>query len=292
MKVAVFGKIISPEARPDIEKLHRILLEEGIEFIVFQQLNNFIIDHCDLGLKFESFATHQELCSFAPDFLISIGGDGTILDATTLVRDAGIPIVGINTGRLGFLSNVSRNKIASAIKALVQGNYSLSKRSLLALKSGALDLEMPFALNEVTLSRKDTTAMVTVEVWIDGEFFNNYWADGLIVATPTGSTGYSLSCNGPIIMPGSEAFVLTPVAPHNLTTRPFVIPNSCEVKLKVNSREEQCLVSLDSRIYSVPTGTEISLSLASFSIALVETKNETFAKTLRNKLMWGLDKRN
>jgi NAD+ kinase len=151
---------------------------------------------------------------------------------------------------------------------------------------------MPFALNEVAVSRKDTTAMVTVEVTIDGEFLNSYWADGLIVATPTGSTGYSLSCNGPIIMPGSKTFVITPVAPHNLTTRPFVIPNTCEITLKVNTREEQCLVSLDSRIYSVPNGTEFKLSLADFTIALVETKNETFAKTLRNKLMWGLDKRN
>jgi NAD+ kinase len=292
MKVAVFGKVISPEARPDIETLHRILIEAGIEFVVFEGLNNFIIEHCDLGLDFPTFSNHKDLTNYAPDFLITIGGDGTILDATTLVRDSKIPIVGINTGRLGFLSNVSRNKIQEAIAALIAGKYKLSERSLLALKSDALDLEMPFALNEVAISRKDTTAMVTVEVTINGEFFNNYWADGLIVATPTGSTGYSLSCNGPIIMPGSDTFVLTPVAPHNLTARPFVIPNSCQVKLKVNSREAQSLVSLDSRIYAVPNGTEINLSLANFTIALVETKNETFAKTLRNKLMWGLDKRN
>lgn len=292
MKVAVFGKVISPEARPDIEALHRILIEADIEFIVFEGLNNFIEEHCDLGLSFSTFTNHKDLINYAPDFLITIGGDGTILDATTLVRNSKIPIVGINTGRLGFLSNVSRDKIKEAIEALIAGKYKLSERSLLALKSDALDLEMPFALNEVTVSRKDTTAMVTVEVTINGEFFNSYWADGLIVATPTGSTGYSLSCNGPIIMPGADTFVLTPVAPHNLTARPFVIPNTCEVKLKVNSREAQSLVSLDSRIYSVPNGTEISLSLADFTIALVETKNETFAKTLRNKLMWGLDKRN
>jgi NAD+ kinase len=292
MKVAVFGKIISPEARPSIEALHRILLEAGVDFIVYEQLNKFIIDHCDLGLKFPTFLNHEDLLAFAPDFLITIGGDGTILDATTLIRDAGIPIVGINTGRLGFLSNVRRDKIQEAITALIDGKYSLSKRSLLTLESDTLNIEMPFALNEVAVSRKDTTAMVTVEVTIDGEFLNNYWADGLIVATPTGSTGYSLSCNGPIIMPGSETFVLTPVAPHNLTTRPLVIPNTCEIKLKVSTREEQCLVSLDSRVYPVPSGTELKLGLADFTIALVETKNGTFAKTLRNKLMWGIDKRN
>ncbi|MGK0407486.1 MAG: NAD+ kinase [Roseivirga sp.] len=292
MKVAVFGKIISPEARPSIEALHRILMEAGVEFVVYEQLNKFIIDHCDLGLNFPTFLSHEDLLAFAPDFLITIGGDGTILDASTLIREAGIPIVGINTGRLGFLSNVRRDKIQEAITALIDGKYSLSKRSLLTLKSDTLNIDLPFALNEVAVSRKETTAMVTVEVTIDGEFLNNYWADGLIVATPTGSTGYSLSCNGPIMMPGSETFVLTPVAPHNLTTRPLVIPNTCEIKLKVSTREEQCLVSLDSRVYSVPSGTELKLGLADFTIALVETKNGTFAKTLRNKLMWGIDKRN
>jgi len=182
--------------------------------------------------------------------------------------------------------------IEENLEALFRKDYRLSHRRLLHLDTKALDLDLPFAMNEITVSRKDTTAMVTVEVYIDGEFFNNYWADGLIVATPTGSTGYSLSCNGPIMMPGSETWVITPIAPHNLTARPFVIPNSCEIELRVQSREERSLVSLDSRIYSIPNGESLKIRMADFDIALVETADHTFAKTLRNKLMWGMDKRN
>ncbi len=292
MRIAVFGKKISAEARHDIENLHQTLVEQKIEFKVFHRLNTFIKEHCDLGLELEEFRSHEDLLEYAPDYLITIGGDGTILDATTLIRDSGIPILGINTGRLGFLSNVNRKNIKESIQALVEGDFSLNQRRLLSMEAPSLQLEMPFALNEITVSRKDTTAMVTVEVKIDGEFFNNYWADGLIIATPTGSTGYSLSCNGPIMMPGSETFVLTPIAPHNLTARPFVIPNTCEVELVVRSREEQNLVSLDSRIYSIANGEGLKVRLANFTIALVETPDHTFAKTLRNKLMWGMDKRN
>jgi NAD+ kinase len=292
MRVAVFGKKFSGDARPDIENLHAILQQSGIQFRVYHRLNDFIKEHCDLGLDLGEFRGHKDLIAYAPDFLITIGGDGTILDATTLVRDSGIPILGINTGRLGFLSNVSRGKIAQSIQALKDKNYTLSARHLLHLDCDSLDLEMPFALNEITVSRKDTTAMVTVEVTINGEFINNYWADGLIIATPTGSTGYSLSCNGPIIMPGSKTLVLTPIAPHNLTARPFVIPNSCEIELKISSREEWNLVSLDSRIYSIKNGESLKVRLADFTIAMVETADHTFANTLRNKLMWGMDKRN
>lgn len=292
MKIAVFGKKFRAEAREDIENLYRILVEHKIDFKVFHRLNSFIVEHCDLGLDLSEFRSHQDLLDYNPDFLITIGGDGTILDATTLVRDSGIPILGINTGRLGFLSNVNRKNIEESIQALVDHNFSLNQRRLLSMDCPSLNLEMPFALNELTVSRKDTTAMVTVEVSINGEFFNNYWADGLIIATPTGSTGYSLSCNGPIMMPGSETFVITPIAPHNLTARPFVIPNSCEVELVVSSREEQNLVSLDSRIYSIANGERLKVRLANFTIAMVETPDHTFAKTLRNKMMWGMDKRN
>ncbi len=292
MKLAVYGKKFSAEAREDIENLHSILVESKIDFKVFHRLNDFIKSHCNLGLDFDEFHSHEDLISYQPDFLITIGGDGTILDATTLVRDSGIPILGINTGRLGFLSNVNRKMVAESLESIFREDYKISQRRLLHLECDALDLDLPFALNEITVSRKDTTAMVTVEVSIDGEFFNNYWADGLIIATPTGSTGYSLSCNGPIIMPGSETLVLTPIAPHNLTARPFVIPNSCEIELKVYSREGWNLVSLDSRIYSLPNGEPLKIRIADFTIGLVETADQTFAQTLRNKLMWGMDKRN
>ncbi len=292
MKVAVFGKLITPDSRPFIEKLHRDLLSFDAEIIVYKRLNRFIQDHCDLGLDFEEFSNYRELHAAKPDFLITIGGDGTILDAVTLIRDSGIPILGINIGRLGFLSNVSREKITDAIAALHEENYSIDERFVLAMESADLNLEIPFALNEVTVSRKDTTAMVTVHTWINNEYLNSYWADGLIISTPTGSTGYSLSCGGPIIMPGSESFVITPIAPHNLNVRPFVIPNKYSIRLKVEGREKQFLVSLDSRIYSLDSGSELTVNLGSFRIRMIKTEIQNFAETLRNKLLWGLDRRN
>ncbi len=292
MKVAVFGKLISPDTRPFIENLHQKLLDIGAEIVVYRKLNKFIQEHCNLQYTFEDFSSHEELLAHKPDFLVTAGGDGTILDAVTYVRDSGIPILGINTGRLGFLSNVSKEKIPQAVTALQTGEYSLDERNLLAVDAPGLNLDMNFALNEVTVSRKDTTAMVTVHTWINENYLNSYWADGLIIATPTGSTGYSLSCGGPIIMPGSESFVITPIAPHNLNVRPFVIPNNMEIKLKVEGRESQFLISLDSRIYSLETGTELLVKLGRFKIKLVKTEIQDFADTMRNKLMWGLDKRN
>jgi len=292
MKVAVFGKSISHDSKPHIEKLHQELLDAGVEIIVYHRLNTFLKEHCDIEASFSSFSVHEDLIKAKPDFLFTIGGDGTILDAVTLVRDSGIPILGVNTGRLGFLSNVSKEKVRQAVHALLNENYSLDERNLLNLECDPLNLDLNFALNEITVSRKDTTAMVTIHTWIDGNFLNSYWADGLIIATPTGSTGYSLSCNGPIIMPRSENFVITPIAPHNLNVRPFVIPNNVKIKLKVEGREPQHLVSLDSRIYSVDINTELSISLESFKIRLVKTDVQDFADTLRSKLLWGIDQRN
>ena len=292
MRIAVYGKRFSAEARPFIENLHELLLEERAELILFKELNTFISQHCNLPLNFKAFGTHEELVTFNPDFLITIGGDGTILDATTLVRQSGIPIMGINTGRLGFLANVSREEITKSIKSIAQGAYSIDERRVLKLESEDDQFDLNFALNEITVSRKDTTAMVTVKVWINDQFLNSYWSDGVIIATPTGSTGYSLSCNGPIIMPGAESLVITPIAPHNLNVRPFVIPNKYKIKLQVESREKQFLVSLDSRIYAKETGSVLTLGMANFTVKLVQTEIQNFPQTLRNKLMWGLDKRN
>ncbi len=292
MKVAVFGKIISADTKPFIQNLHQHLLDIGAEIVVNRRLNKFIKEHCDFDLSFEDYNSHKDLLAHEPDFLITAGGDGTILDAVTFVRDSGIPILGINTGRLGFLSNVSKEKIGQAVTALQTGEYTLDDRYLMQVDAPGLDLDLNFALNEVTVSRKDTTAMVTIHTWINDNYLNSYWADGLILATPTGSTGYSLSCGGPIIMPGSESFVITPIAPHNLNVRPFVIPNSIEIKLKVEGRERQFLISLDSRIYALDIGAEVLVKLAKFKIRLVKTEIQDFADTMRNKLMWGLDKRN
>jgi NAD+ kinase len=292
MRVAIFGKSITKESRPFLENLHAKLQSLVCEISINRRFNRYIQEHCDLNLSFDEYASHEELAAFKPDFLMTLGGDGTILDAVTFVRDSGIPILGVNLGRLGFLSNVSKEKLHEALDALAAEAYSIDERFLLNMESDALELDMNFALNEIAVSRKDTTAMITVHAYINDEYVNSYWADGLIVATPTGSTGYSLSCGGPIIMPGSENFVITPIAPHNLNVRPFVIPNKYEIRLRVEGREKQFLVSLDSRIYSIESGSELRINLEQFRIKLIKTEVQNFSSTLRNKLLWGLDRRN
>lgn len=247
------------------------------------------------SVKCHAFHSHKDLDeSF--DFFISIGGDGTFLRSISYVRDSGIPIVGVNTGRMGFLATIQKDKIQSSIDEIVSKQYHISERSLLMLSSdnmiGELDENFNFALNEIAVSRKNTTSMIRVETYLNNEYLTSYWADGLIVATPTGSTGYSLSCGGPVVDPNSDSFVLTPIAPHNLNARPLVIPENTIIKLKVAGREQLHLASLDSRIVTVENGTELTIQKADFSIKMIETKGESFLHTLRNKLLWGEDKRN
>jgi NAD+ kinase len=227
--------------------------------------------------------------------LISFGGDGTILRAVTYIRDLGIPIVGVNTGRLGFLSTFKKEDVRKVIQEFVSGAYTIVERSLVAVHAD-FDIpefaEMNFALNEVTVSRKDTTSMITVETHLNDEYLTSYWADGLIIATPTGSTGYSLSCGGPVITPTAQSLVITPIAPHNLNARPMVIPDKTEIRLKVSGREQNHLVSLDSRIATLENGKEIIVKKAGFSINMIEYNSESFLQTIRNKLLWGQDRRN
>lgn len=229
------------------------------------------------------------------DIFISFGGDGTILRATTFVKDLGIPIVGVNTGRLGFLSTFNKEEVRKVVQEFAKGNYTIVERSLVevAEESDIPELsELNFALNEITISRKDTTSMITVETFLNKEYLTSYWADGLIISTPTGSTGYSLSCGGPVIEPTAKSLVLTPIAPHNLNARPLVISDDTEIRLKVSGREEHHLISLDSRLASVENGKEILVRKAGFTIKMVEFTSESFLKTLRNKLLWGEDRRN
>ena len=243
--------------------------------------------------QYKTFSSHEDLNS-SFDILISIGGDGTILRAATFVRDSGIPILGVNAGRLGFLAKVQKENIELFLKIVLEKKYSISERTLLSIESSELEanFDINFAMNEVTVSRKDTTSMITIETFLNDEYLNSYWADGLIISTPTGSTGYSLSCGGPILTPEVKGLVITPIAPHNLNARPLVIPDDTEIKLKVSGREEQYLVSLDSRITSVSNHTELKIRKTPFKINMVEIPEETFLKTLRNKLLWGEDKRN
>lgn len=293
MKIAIYGKQITPESRPYLERLYAILTKAGVELFVNQSFQEFLSNHCNLHSKFNTYSDHLTFQDINANMLLTIGGDGTLLDSATLVRDSGIPILGINTGRLGFLANISKEEVEEAAQNILTEKYSFDERSLIQVRTeDNLNLSPDFALNEVSVSRRGTTSMITVHAWINNTFLNSYWSDGLILATPTGSTGYSLSCGGPIIMPGSENFVITPIAPHNLTVRPFVIPNDVEIRYKVEGREREYLLSLDSRVYNIPNKSEIYLSKAPFYIKLIQTEQQDFASTLRNKLLWGLDKRN
>jgi|TARA_B110000014_G_C20101684_1_gene578420 NAD+ kinase len=293
LKVAIYGRFESnfPKEYVSIilEKLSSLNVSIHIELSTLKFIKQIS------SVDYNSFKSYKDLdSSFA--FFISIGGDGTILRSISYVRNSGIPIVGVNTGRMGFLATIQKDKIKSSLDEIVAGDYCISKRSLLKLSSDAkiegLDKDFNFALNEIAVSRKNTTSMIRVKTFLNNEYLTSYWADGLIVASPTGSTGYSLSCGGPVVAPESDSFVLTPIAPHNLNARPLVIPEETVIKLIVGGREDLHLVSLDSRIITVKNGTELIIQKAGFNINMIEPKGESFLNTLRNKLLWGEDNRN
>jgi NAD+ kinase len=227
--------------------------------------------------------------------MFTLGGDGTILRAVTYIRDLGIPILGINTGRLGFLATINKKTIKESVELILKGAYSVQERTLLSVRTSPNTeefSELNFALNEVTIARKNTTAMIGVTTNLNNEYLTNYWADGLIIATPTGSTGYSLSCNGPVVSPDSKSLVITPIAPHNLNARSMVISDENSIRLEVDSREKEFLISLDSRIASVAKNTEVFIEKAPFTIKSIIPNNQSFLETLRSKLLWGEDTRN
>lgn len=294
MKVAIFGQYYQNDTRPIIKDIFVFFNRNNVELAIEEKFLKILHDEKILEREYKTYSSHEDLDS-SFDILISIGGDGTILRAATYVRDSGIPILGINAGRLGFLAKVQKENIDTFLQIVLEKKYTLSERTLLSLETSldnSVFKEINFAMNEVTVSRKDTTSMVTIETHLNGEFLNSYWADGLIIATPTGSTGYSLSCGGPVLTPDVKSLVITPIAPHNLNARPLVIPDDTEIKLKVSGREEHYLVSLDSRISSINNNTELTIRKTPFKINMVEIPGETFLKTLRNKLLWGEDKRN
>ncbi|WP_027137746.1 NAD kinase [Gaetbulibacter saemankumensis] len=294
MKIAVFGRFYNETTTSSVERLFTYLLEKNIEAYIETQFFNLIKEQSPNIDDYTSFKTFDTLDkSF--DLLVSVGGDGTILRASTFVKDMNIPIIGVNTGRLGFLATIQVDRIENAIQNIIDGKYKISERSLLSIETIPENKEiacLDFALNEIAVSRKNTTSMITVDTHLDGEFLTSYWSDGLIISTPTGSTGYSLSCGGPVITPGTNSFVLTPIAPHNLSARPLIIPDSTEIQLKVHGREEQHLVSLDSRIATLDNGTIIKIKKADFKIKMIDLLDESFLDTLRKKLLWGEDNRN
>ncbi|AEE18816.1 NAD kinase [Dokdonia sp. 4H-3-7-5] len=294
MKIGIYGQFYHKEAGQYIQQLLDILDKKQVEVIIEKNFLKLIHENDAIERDYNHFSTFKELDN-SYNLFVSIGGDGTILKTVTYVRDLNIPIVGINTGRLGFLATIKRNDIEASIDKILTGKYTISKRSLLQITTSKLSEEigeLNFALNEIAVSRKNTTSMISVKTKLDGEDLTNYWADGLIVATPTGSTGYSLSCGGPVITPHTSSLILTPIAPHNLNARPLVIPDNTVIELSVSGREEQHLISLDSRIATLDNETIITLEKAPFEISLIRLEGDSFLKTLRRKLLWGEDKRN
>ena len=294
MKVAIYGQYYQKSTEPIIKDIFVFFNKNNVEMVIEAHFFKILNDKGIIHNEYKTFTSHTELDkSF--DMLISIGGDGTILRAATLIQDSGVPILGINAGRLGFLATVQKENIDEFLQIAIDKKYTISKRTLLSLSCNPYNeaiQDINFAMNDICVSRKDTTSMITIETYLNNEYLNSYWADGLIVATPTGSTGYSLSCGGPILTPDAKNIVITPIAPHNLNARPLVIPDDTEIRMKVSGREANYLISLDSRIMSVRKETILTIKKNPFEINMVEIPQETFLKTLRTKLFWGEDPRN
>jgi NAD+ kinase len=291
MKIAFYGKYLDPAYQKEIQLLFDLLFEKNIELLLHNRLKKDLSDY-NIKSEYAFFSKHSEL-SVNIDFLISIGGDGTFLDTILLVKDLNIPIVGINTGRLGFLSNTSTTEIRETVKALLNQEYSIEKRALLRLDSDTnLYGTDNHALNEISIMKRDSSSMITIHAELDGKHLNSYWTDGLIISTATGSTAYSLSCGGPILMPGSGNFVVTPIAPHNLNVRPIVVNDDAVLTITVEGRAELNLVALDSRSKELKNDEKLTIQKADYTISLVQLNNHSFLNSLRNKLNWGLDRRN
>lgn len=292
MKFAIYGQYYQENYNPIIQEIIGFCNSKSIEVVFEEKFYQMLNENVSVQAK--TFSTSADLDS-SYDIFISVGGDGTILRAATFVRDSQIPILGINAGRLGFLASIPKESILHYLDLVYNKEYKLSKRTLLGLETSIAvpELsEMSFALNEVSINRKDTTSMIVIETYLNGEYLNSYWADGLIISTPTGSTGYSLSCGGAVLLPEAKCIIITPIAPHNLNTRPIVVPEDTEIRLKVSGREDQYLVSLDSRIYTISNENVLTIQKKPFDINMVAFQDMPFLGTLRNKLMWGKDKRN
>jgi len=294
MKIGIFGQFYHEHAEKYIQLILSALQSYNAEVYIEANFLEILKEHKGISSDVKTMDTFTNLDT-SYDLFFSIGGDGTILKSVTFVGDLGIPIVGINSGRLGFLATLQKENITESIHKIMKRDYSISERSLLSIETEPPNSQfesLDFALNEIAVNRKNTTSMIKVETKVNDEYLTSYWSDGLIVATPTGSTGYSLSCGGPVIDPSTNSLVITPIAPHNLNARPLVIPDDWTISLKVSGREESYLVSLDSRIATLKNETVITIKKSPFTIKLVQLLDDSFLKTLRKKLLWGKDKRN
>lgn len=291
--VILFGRSFAEGFRLHFRAMIARLASHETTVYIFKPFLQFVRDFMDLDTAHMiPFAHTRELPAHA-DVMLSIGGDGTFLEAVTYIRDTEIPVAGINSGRLGFLADIAQEEIPKALDSIFSGLFHTEKRTLLELQSNAgLFGEFNFALNEITLHKRDDSSMISIRAWIDDEFLTTYWADGLIVSTPTGSTAYSLSVGGPLVVPGASDFILAPIAPHNMTVRPLIVPDDRVLRLQTGGRGRHVLVSLDSRSVVAEAGLELTIRKAPFQIITLRLKDHSFYNTLRTKLMWGADKRN
>ena len=292
MKIAIYSQHTGKYTNSILSELFGFSDKYNIKFYLEKEFANILNRGSNIKLDYTIFSSYKDLDkSF--NLMITIGGDGTLLRSISFVRNLEIPIIGINTGRLGFLATLNQDLLKPKLEKIIKGEFKVENRTLLeVIIDDQKSNDFPFALNEITVGRKNTTSMIKIRTNLDGEFLNSYWADGLIISTPTGSTGYSLSCGGPIMSPQSQTLALTPIAPHNLNARPIIIPDNTKIELSVSGREDFHLLSLDSRIISVKNENSITIRKADFKIMIAHLFEDNFYKTLRNKLLWGEDKRN
>lgn len=293
MRFFIYSKLLKDDDKQYVQDLFDVMEQQGIQYAVYGTYADQLIEQKLTNQEIAVVNNNQELINFNPDLVMTLGGDGTILSVIDIVRDSGVPIMGINLGRLGFLSSIEKIKIKEVVEAVVDGEYYIEPRAMLKLNCNMpLFDSLPFALNDFTLHKRDTSSMVTIHTYVNDKFLNSYWADGIVVSTATGSTGYSLSCGGPIIFPTSQNIVITPVAPHNLNVRPIVLSKESKISFEIEGRSENFLCTLDSRYETITSEHLITIQKADFNINLAHPKDITFMKTIRGKLMWGLDKRN
>ncbi len=288
MKAAIYSQKRDLDTFLYLSKFISELESRGVKAVLHEEM----ADALQFSKIFETFSKKQDLLDKKVDLFFTFGGDGTIVNSITFIEDLEIPVVGVNTGRLGFLASFTKEEVFKELDEIIKGNVKTSERSVIEVVSPKSDEFFPFALNDVTVSRKETTSMITVDSYINGEFLNVFWGDGVIISTPTGSTAYSLSCGGPIISPNNDNFVITPIAPHNLNVRPLVVNENVEIKFRIESRVSEYSLSLDSRLIHIKTDQEIVIKKAKFKLLLVQPMNLSFYETIRQKLLWGKDKRN
>lgn len=294
MKIAIFSRFLKPEHETVAQTLFDELgKRKKFKIIIFADYLDSFKGRIEIKNDYETFVAYEDFKKQNPDFIITMGGDGTILEAVTIVRDTGVPIMGINLGRLGFLAMNEQHRIAEAVMALEQNAFTIDPRTLLHLDATEpIFGDLSFALNDFTILKRDTSSMVIIHTYVNGEFLNSYWADGIIVATPTGSTGYSLSCGGPIIFPRSGNFIITPVAPHNLNVRPIVLSDDVVISFEIEGRAENFLCTLDSRYQSIKASCQLAVRRSDFVVNLLRPNDRNFLYMIREKLHWGIDSRN